>query len=696
MSRAISIFLGCKKFSSLSDFADKPEASKCAKCRHRGRQNYYSRKQGEDPTTRKSTKTNPFAGGNGTVPFDQIPSNRLLNPLDIIGPNGVSSNLTAFSKPTHGLPPPQFHCNAFNGCNRVFPDKIGTTGDSGRHSSGSSNSRSSIECSTRNSLDSSDDDVLLRSLSNRMYFMSDDTAYRHSSSGNSSLGSAEFSLMTSPNLGNVVLHGSTPAAANLPGAHLSADALNFTWTTSHATSPRPPSQNTTLTISGTVIPSANQRLSSAKDMSQSRLSTPAAQLPHFGASPVPIAPASTFNTGAGYLTMIDTGLPCDITPLTSLSSPGGHSEDSSWKWDPSVNSLMNLASLSQCVLTTGSSPPVDVVGGENPMETSDLSSVSSALFTNGSSRRCSSRSSSSRRSSVQSSGPGSDRQTTGERQLDEGVPISSICHSRTPSLPTRMSKPPDSHDRQIYLHSRSMEAADTPNADVHGSPKDEATANQGESSFAVRGIAHRRNEIEANTTSAEKSIRYMEPPVSNPRRMSTRGTPTAAGDSAACSSSRPPSTRGRSSGVKSHFPVAEEGASGRKRPCPHHTDQQHTAAAEDNIMRVAIGDAKRLRMLSPVVHATCTSMTREGSEASSASIMSEYTSTEEKEEEDTPVISERVAALVGEASSTLKYSQGSAPETAAGDKKKPTRRACANATRARRPPPRASRIDGNK
>lgn len=39
---------GCKKFSALSDFDEKPEASKCGKCRKRGRQNYYSRKQDED------------------------------------------------------------------------------------------------------------------------------------------------------------------------------------------------------------------------------------------------------------------------------------------------------------------------------------------------------------------------------------------------------------------------------------------------------------------------------------------------------------------------------------------------------------------------------------------------------------------------------------------------------------------------
>lgn len=35
---------GCKNFVTLSEFQEKPEASKCGKCRHRGRQNYFARK----------------------------------------------------------------------------------------------------------------------------------------------------------------------------------------------------------------------------------------------------------------------------------------------------------------------------------------------------------------------------------------------------------------------------------------------------------------------------------------------------------------------------------------------------------------------------------------------------------------------------------------------------------------------------
>jgi len=37
---------GCKNFVCLSEFEDKPEASKCGRCRHRGRQNYFSKKKG--------------------------------------------------------------------------------------------------------------------------------------------------------------------------------------------------------------------------------------------------------------------------------------------------------------------------------------------------------------------------------------------------------------------------------------------------------------------------------------------------------------------------------------------------------------------------------------------------------------------------------------------------------------------------
>lgn len=47
---------GCKNFTTLSEFLDKPDASKCASCRDRGRQNYFSRKK-IDPEKRQAEST---------------------------------------------------------------------------------------------------------------------------------------------------------------------------------------------------------------------------------------------------------------------------------------------------------------------------------------------------------------------------------------------------------------------------------------------------------------------------------------------------------------------------------------------------------------------------------------------------------------------------------------------------------------
>tara|TARA_B110000090_G_C12981949_1_gene293127 strand:- start:4 stop:234 length:231 start_codon:yes stop_codon:yes gene_type:complete len=43
---------GCKNFTRLHDFRDKPEATKCIKCRQRGRQNYFAKKgRGDAPAS---------------------------------------------------------------------------------------------------------------------------------------------------------------------------------------------------------------------------------------------------------------------------------------------------------------------------------------------------------------------------------------------------------------------------------------------------------------------------------------------------------------------------------------------------------------------------------------------------------------------------------------------------------------------
>ena len=60
---------GCKNFARLHDFRDKPEATKCIKCRQRGRMNYFSKKvgEGEDVSATElvagnARSTSPFPG----------------------------------------------------------------------------------------------------------------------------------------------------------------------------------------------------------------------------------------------------------------------------------------------------------------------------------------------------------------------------------------------------------------------------------------------------------------------------------------------------------------------------------------------------------------------------------------------------------------------------------------------------------
>ena len=50
MNVVVKFCKGCKNFVALGQFHDKPEASKCARCRHRGRQNYFSKKVDRSPS----------------------------------------------------------------------------------------------------------------------------------------------------------------------------------------------------------------------------------------------------------------------------------------------------------------------------------------------------------------------------------------------------------------------------------------------------------------------------------------------------------------------------------------------------------------------------------------------------------------------------------------------------------------------
>lgn len=59
---------GCKNFVTLSEFQEKPEASKCGKCRHRGRQNYFARK---NTSPKFSGSSSPYtASEDGDSDFD--------------------------------------------------------------------------------------------------------------------------------------------------------------------------------------------------------------------------------------------------------------------------------------------------------------------------------------------------------------------------------------------------------------------------------------------------------------------------------------------------------------------------------------------------------------------------------------------------------------------------------------------------
>ena len=554
------------------------------------------------------------------------------------------------------LPPPQFHHAAFGASDDISGRR---SGDIGLGSSQSNSSGSGIDYSTKNSHDSSEDDAVMRNFTSRV-FGSDEAGYQNSStSGNSSLGSAEFSFMVSPVLGRTVasVHGVTPAAAALPGANLSTDALNFTWTNhSAAKSPRPSSQQAPMVNAGQHA--APVTVSGARDTPHSRMCTPNTQLPLFGASPVPVAPTSTFTAGNGYLTMIDTGLPCDITPLTSLSSPGGPSDDSNWKWDPSQNSLMNLASLSQCVLSTDASP-TPMVAGVGRSCSSELSSISSVLFANGSGLGGG--------GGLRRNGHDSSRchsiRTGGSGDAVEGS-SPSVAARLTPSSMVKSSRPqPDTGERQVYLHHRSLDSTGTPTSSAYSSPMEVTAVGRPSSSGSAAAKAHRGSfspgkcthdmnppavvvhpqpqqpgsqKMLRSSVASSSNMRADSPTISTVALSSVSGDDEADGPGEKCSM-EPPATGGHTSLLSvaaSLEPIVSgEGASGivgqqkllpekedntdqeesgrspatrksnnRKRKL-HHRCSRAAAEADDNIMRVAIGDVKRLRMLSPAVNA---------------------------------------------------------------------------------------------
>ena len=85
------IFIGCKNFTALADFLDKPHASKCANCRDRGRLNYFQRKRTDSLITNGSNNSNMSANNSdGVVGLTMLAQNQAPNdsPLNSITENG--------------------------------------------------------------------------------------------------------------------------------------------------------------------------------------------------------------------------------------------------------------------------------------------------------------------------------------------------------------------------------------------------------------------------------------------------------------------------------------------------------------------------------------------------------------------------------------------------------------------------------
>lgn len=84
--------IGCKNFTKLHDFRDKPEATKCIKCRQRGRQNYFAKKGRVDvlpnphPRTTSTTKHNLMAASVANAHMtDPAHNGRYATPYEMYG-----------------------------------------------------------------------------------------------------------------------------------------------------------------------------------------------------------------------------------------------------------------------------------------------------------------------------------------------------------------------------------------------------------------------------------------------------------------------------------------------------------------------------------------------------------------------------------------------------------------------------------
>mmetsp|Transcript_9524 Transcript_9524/g.14329 ORF Transcript_9524/g.14329 Transcript_9524/m.14329 type:complete len:610 (+) Transcript_9524:49-1878(+) len=394
---------GCKKFSPLCEFVDKPEASKCAKCRHRGRQNYYSRKnsdgagQGSEKLPTKKQQQPPPAARKATT--SQIAQ---VVPIASAGASAATASvddaIVKFPAPKRTSPHHMegafrrhvgLHSTVSGAANIRHPgttESLSQSIDSVESSSSknsnprssltSESSRSSISYSARstnsNQSVGSEDDAFFRSMMQQR-LGADPTPPLHLHHGNTS---TDFPLMVSPGLnssGQSQNHSlSVPIAMganssfNVSDASLNATAVQF----SPHSAPAPQQTPATWTLPEDVT-------APPCPPTHTSMTTPG-QLPLF--EPSPMAPQST---SSNHYPPIDAGLTCDITPLSSLSSPGNleDDEDSPWQWDPSMNSLMNLAALSECVLSSGSSSPRP---GPSPFSPGMRKSTSSSKSRSGS------------------------------------------------------------------------------------------------------------------------------------------------------------------------------------------------------------------------------------------------------------------------------------------------------------------------
>ena len=102
---------GCKTFICLSEFDEKPQSSKCWKCRERGRVNYFDRKM-KGLTAEENSLSNLTQLTNTWTPSSNIQNNHQEDHINIVSPTTVSdidkinnfediSNLTSLSNYIH-------------------------------------------------------------------------------------------------------------------------------------------------------------------------------------------------------------------------------------------------------------------------------------------------------------------------------------------------------------------------------------------------------------------------------------------------------------------------------------------------------------------------------------------------------------------------------------------------------------------